>query len=154
MIIDRYWQNQNVLLLLHLFVKTDCHNMIKRILPYLILPLCMFLCMQNISESKNDKNLSDLQDLTTIQLSSDSFSFTEADSELNIPRPTSVSNTPRANIQIKRPGSAGNSGYTLIKSGKLFNRNTTHSFQNDILLFPSGFSDHDHHLINLGKLII
>ena len=99
MIIDRYWQNQNVLLLLHLFVKTDCHNMIKRILPYLILPLCMFLCMQNISESKTDKNLSDLRDLTTIQFCSDSFSFTEADSELNIPRPTSVSNTPRANIQ-------------------------------------------------------
>lgn len=128
--------------------------MIKRILPYLIFPLCMFLCMQNVSESGNDGSSSESHDLAITRFSSDSFSFTEADSELDIPRPTSVSNTPRADVQIKRPGSAGNSGYTFIKSGKLLNRNTTFSIQNNILLFPSGFSDHNHHLINLGKLII
>ena len=110
--------------------------------------------MQNVSESGNDGSSSESHDLAITRFSSDSFSFTEADSELDIPRPTSVSNTPRADVQIKRPGSAGNSGYTFIKSGKLLNRNTTFSFHNNILLFPSGFSDHNHYLINLGKLII
>ena len=89
-------------------------------------------------------------------VSAHSYALTSSQTECRVPRQTNIVNSFRtfsANRRHNTTTSSGN-GFTMTKAGKSMNTYSSSLFFDSLRLFPSGFNESSHHLINLRKLII
>lgn len=89
-------------------------------------------------------------------VSAHSYALTSSQTECRVPRQTNIANSFRtfsANRRHHTTASSGN-GFTMTKAGKSMNTYSSSLFFDSLRLFPSGFNESSHHLINLRKLLI
>ena len=123
------------------------NNMTARLFKYLILTTCMILITQAMSGIFSYHDIIEEETIYPTLISS-------SDSEFAIPTNTCISSTSRTITTVRRTSESGNSGYTLLKSGKLINRHNSLLYYINLDRFPFGFTKSQIHLVSLGKLII
>ncbi len=130
------------------------------ILKYLIVCLAL-ICVNKADDFLRHtdnvaETVSEIIPTESNHIKAENFSFSMPEAQCRIPRQTSVANSLRTFAQAHRlnPTNQSRSGFTLTKSGKSTNVDTTLSFLSSIITFPSGMNETNHHLISLRKLII
>ena len=133
--------------------------MTARFIRNLILTICMLFMVQMVSSNIYDNSHICNEVISEFTSYSETDfvypTINSAESEFGLPSSSSsITNTARTGTSVRKTTGIGFSGYTLLKSGKLINRNYSILYFINLNRFPYGLTKSPNHIVSLGKLII
>ena len=125
----------------------------KRLLEYLLLIIMAAVFNGSADSAVSSGLYEDMNDIS-IYDSVQQTNISAPESQLNLPRQTSIVNGPNAQYTVRRTSSAHRNSIEFAKSGKVVNARLRYFIQSQSFILHSSHVEPSHRLLYLCKFII